>query len=125
MVEHFAWAEKFQNGGTNFDNAFDEAIKRMKDMPDGTDLVFITDGECMLGIDYQRKWRNYKNETNARLLYVDVSGHDNSSLRSISDVYMLVTFDKDGNMDMVAENIADSLATSIERARLSKLDDNS
>ena len=125
MVEHFAWAEKFQNGGTNFDNAFDEAIKRMKDMPDGTDLVFITDGECTLGLDYQRKWRNYKNETNARLLYVDVSGHDNSSLRSISDVYMLVTFDKDGNMDMVAENIADSLATSIERARLSKLDDNS
>lgn len=118
-AEHYAWATKMQNGGTDFDSAFFKAIKDIKLMPEGTDFVFITDGQCQLSDHVKSAWNTFKSETGTRLLYVDVSGYDNPTLKKLSDLYLRVDV-RDGNMDIIASDIASKLAENMESSRLNK-----
>ncbi len=120
---HFEWASKMQGGGTDFDYAFKHAMKSIKDMPEGTDLVFITDGECDLSRDTIQKWKQFKSETGTRLLYVDVSGGSvNVTLRNLCDLYLKVEM-KGEDMDIIATDIADKLAENMEKSRLDRMGD--
>ena len=47
-------AETFLDGGTNFQTPMTKAVQLMKeDSFENADIVFITDGECLLSEDYQ------------------------------------------------------------------------
>ena len=47
-------AETFLGGGTNFQTPMTKAVHLMKeDSFENADIVFITDGECLLSEDYQ------------------------------------------------------------------------
>lgn len=120
---HFEWASKMQGGGTDFDYAFRHAMKSIKDMPEGTDLVFITDGECQMSPEVVKQWKKFQSETGTRLLYVDVSGgYGNAELKKLCDMYLQVKMDGE-NIDFIASDIASKLAENMEKSRLDRMDD--
>lgn len=120
---HFDWASKMQGGGTDFDSAFSHAMRQIRDMPDGTDLAFITDGECDLSTSMVREWKQFKEEHGTRLLYVDVSGgYHNEKLERLCDLYIKVNMNGE-DMDFIATSIADKLAENMEKSRLDKMGD--
>lgn len=116
---HFEWASLQQGGGTDFDWAFKRSIKDIAKMPEGTDLVFITDGSCSLSKSVMNQWIKFRQNTGTRLLYVDISGGNNQQIREICDLYILVDFSKD-KIETIANDIASSLASNMEQARLEK-----
>jgi uncharacterized protein with von Willebrand factor type A (vWA) domain len=118
--EHFTWATLQQNGGTDFDTAFMKAIKDIKDMPEGTDLVFITDGSCNLSPNVIGRWKEFKEQTGTRLLYVDVSGYENHVLKELADLYLRVDINN-GDMNIFADGIASKLAENMESSRLNRM----
>jgi len=118
--EHFKWAELMFGGGTDFDYALIRAMKDIKDMPYGTDLAFITDGQCDVSERVKDAWRKFKEETGARLLYIDISGYNNPELKKLSDMYMRVEV-RGGNIDIVADDIAAKLAENMETSRLNRM----
>lgn len=117
---HFNWARLMQGGGTDFDSAIIKAINDIKDMPEGTDLAFITDGQCRLSDRVIREWKEFKEETGTRLLYVDVSGYENDTLKRLADMYLRVSV-RDGNMSIIADDIASKLAENMESSRLNRM----
>lgn len=116
------WARRQQGGGTDFDYAFNKAIRDIKEMPEGTDFVFITDGSCRLSEPMIRRWKEFREQTGTRLLYVDVSGQENREIKKLCDLYIRVDFSK-GSIDFVADDIASKLAGNMETSRLDKKGD--
>lgn len=56
-------AERFHNGGTNFQCALEEALKLLNDstFKEG-DIVFITDGDCGISDQFLKKYKHAKEE---------------------------------------------------------------
>jgi uncharacterized protein with von Willebrand factor type A (vWA) domain len=73
---HLNWASASQRGGTDFDMALDETMKRVKELgkkAKGTDALFISDGEAGVSGPTAAAWNAFRQETGARLFYVPVN----------------------------------------------------
>ncbi len=72
--EHLRWAEMSRGGGTSFNRALRETMKRLQEMnARGADALFISDGEARVADEVARAWRAFREATGARLLYVPVA----------------------------------------------------
>jgi uncharacterized protein with von Willebrand factor type A (vWA) domain len=91
---HVEWAKRFPGGGTDFDYAMRQSVIRLRTMQDSgvnCDLCFITDGYAHLSDEVIAMWREYKSETSARLIVVEIGGSTNETLRELSDMYVHTT----------------------------------
>lgn len=89
-------AERFHNGGTNFEAPLNEALELIKDSTfKDADIVFITDGDCYVSDTFSRKFNQIKQEKEFKTLGVLVNmgrGHvSDSSLKEFCDNITLVS----------------------------------
>jgi len=69
------WASRFTGGGTSFDVALTELMKRLDSMAQrarGTDAVFISDGESLVSKAVADEWKKRKEKLGFRLLYTEI-----------------------------------------------------
>ena len=84
---HVNWAEQTIHGGTDFDLAIREIIKLLRDMGEGghnADGLIASDGEAVVSPEVAAEWNEFKKETGARLLYVQVA-EGYGSLEKLAD----------------------------------------
>ena len=61
-------AETFLNGGTNFENPLNDAMLLYEsNMLEKPDIVFITDGECVISDEFQKRFAEFKQVSGAKL----------------------------------------------------------
>lgn len=89
-------AERFHNGGTNFEAPLNEALELIKDSRfKDADIVFITDGDCYVSDTFTRKFKQIKEDKDFKTLGVLVNmgrGHvSDSSLKEFCDSITLVS----------------------------------
>lgn len=89
-------AERFHNGGTNFEAPLNEALELIKDSTfKDADIVFITDGDCYVSDGFTRKFNQIKQEKEFKTMGVLVNmgrGHvSDSSLKEFCDTITLVS----------------------------------
>ena len=89
-------AERFHNGGTDFEAPLNEALELIKDSTfKNADIVFITDGDCYVSDNFSRKFKQIKEDKDFRTLGVLVNmgcGHvSDSSLKEFCDNITLVS----------------------------------
>lgn len=83
-------AERFHNGGTNFECALEEALTLLNDssFKEG-DVVFITDGDCGISDKFLKRYRNIKEEKEFRTQGIIINlggGHcSDSTLKEFCD----------------------------------------
>ena len=83
-------AEKFHNGGTDFESPLNEALNLIKDSRfKDADIVFITDGDCYVSDTFCKKFKATKEEKGFKTMGVLVNmgrGHvSDSSLKEFCD----------------------------------------
>jgi hypothetical protein len=66
------------------------------------------------------RWKEFKEQTGTRLLYVDVSGYENHVLKELADLYLRVDINN-GDMNIFADGIASKLAENMESSRLNRM----
>lgn len=89
-------AERFHNGGTNFEAPLNKALELIKDSTfKDADIVFITDGDCYVSDTFSRKFNQIKQEKEFKTMGVLVNmgrGHvSDSSLKEFCDSITLVS----------------------------------
>jgi uncharacterized protein with von Willebrand factor type A (vWA) domain len=89
-------AERFHNGGTNFEAPLNKALELIKDATfKNADIVFITDGDCYVSDSFTRKFNQIKEDKDFRTLGVLVNmgrgHHSDSSLKEFCDNITLVS----------------------------------
>lgn len=89
-------AERFHNGGTNFEAPLNKALELIKDSTfKDADIVFITDGDCYVSDTFSRKFNQIKEEKQFKTMGVLVNmgrGHvSDSSLKEFCDSITLVS----------------------------------
>ena len=89
-------AEKFHNGGTNFESALTKAMKLIESSTfKNADILFITDGDCGVSDAFLKKYRHTKEEKDFRTLGVLVNlgrGHvSDRTLKEFCDSITLVS----------------------------------
>ena len=87
-AEHLAWGEGFIGGGTDFDRALSDAMRKLEEMGDDgrrADLVFISDGDATVAPQTAAVWKAFAERTGARLLYVAVAKSAYDDLRKLAD----------------------------------------
>ena len=89
-------AERFHNGGTDFEAPLNEALELIKDSTfKNADIVFVTDGDCYVSDNFSRKFKQIKEDKDFRTLGVLVNmghGHvSDSSLKEFCDSITLVS----------------------------------
>ena len=89
-------AERFHNGGTDFEGPLNKALELIKDSRfSAADIVFITDGDCYVSDNFSRKFKQIKEDKDFRTLGVLVNmgcGHvSDSSLKEFCDSITLVS----------------------------------
>ena len=89
-------AERFHNGGTNFEAPLNKALDLIKDSTfKDADIVFITDGDCYVSDKFSRKFNQVKEDKQFKTLGVLVNmgrGHvSDSSLKEFCDSVTLVS----------------------------------
>lgn len=89
-------AERFHNGGTDFEAPLNEALELIKDSTfKNADIIFITDGDCYVSDNFSRKFKQIKEDKDFRTLGVLVNmghGHvSDSSLKEFCDSITLVS----------------------------------
>lgn len=89
-------AERFHNGGTNFEAPLNKALELIKDSTfKDADIVFITDGDCYVSDSFSRKFNQIKQEKEFKTMGVLVNmgrGHvSDSSLKEFCDSITLVS----------------------------------
>ena len=61
-------AETFLNGGTNFENPLNDAMLLYEsNMLEKPDIVFITDGECVISDEFQKRFAEFKEASGTKL----------------------------------------------------------
>lgn len=89
-------AERFHNGGTDFESPLNKALELIKDSTfKNADIIFITDGDCYVSDNFSRKFKQIKEDKDFRTLGVLVNmgcGHvSDSSLKEFCDSITLVS----------------------------------
>ena len=89
-------AERFHNGGTDFEAPLNEALELITDSTfKNADIVFVTDGDCYVSDNFSRKFKQIKEDKDFRTLGVLVNmghGHvSDSSLKEFCDSITLVS----------------------------------
>ena len=89
-------AERFHNGGTDFEAPLNKALELIKDSTfKDADIVFITDGDCYVSDKFSRKFNQIKEEKQFKTMGVLVNmgrGHvSDSSLKEFCDSITLVS----------------------------------
>lgn len=89
-------AERFHNGGTNFEAPLNKALELIKDSTfKNADIVFITDGDCYVSDSFSRKFAQTKEDKDFRTLGVLVNmgrgHHSDSSLKEFCDSITFVS----------------------------------
>ena len=89
-------AERFHNGGTNFEAPLNKALELIKDSTfKDADIVFITDGDCYVSDSFSRKFNQIKEDKQFKTMGVLVNmgrGHvSDSSLKEFCDSITLVS----------------------------------
>lgn len=84
-------AERFHNGGTDFQSALEEAMTLINDTTfKEADIVFITDGDCGISDDFLRKYKRIKEEkefkTQGIVINLGRSHCSDSTLKEFCDV---------------------------------------
>ena len=89
-------AERFHNGGTDFQSPLEKAIELIKDSTfKNSDIIFITDGDCYLSEAFCRKFKQIKEDKDFRTLgvLVNIGGYhvSDASLKEFCDSITLVS----------------------------------
>lgn len=86
----------FFDGGTDFERPLMEAVKIVGKMPyKKGDIVFITDGECLISGAFDSKFRRLKAEKEFSVISVLMPGGRSSGVRPFSDKIVRVGEDDD------------------------------
>lgn len=102
--EHLQWAEKSRGGGTSFNRALRETMKRLREMnARGADALFISDGEARVADEVARAWQNFRETTGARLLYVPVAQGYGSIERLADRIVPLAELDEKAGEGLARE----------------------
>lgn len=116
---HVEWAKVFlEGGGTDFNFAIDEAIKRLHALKEqgvsGADCLFITDGYARMTSHTVKNWQTVHGETGARMIVVSIGGNRNPQLEGIADLFIQVKNPQD--FGKLAEQIVRDVTSNIIRA---------
>ncbi|MGG0656485.1 vWA domain-containing protein [Rummeliibacillus pycnus] len=86
-------ASAFLDGGTNFVNPLDEAIKVIQKEKafKKADIVFITDGDARVLEEFQNRFKKIKKELDFKLLTLLIKTHKESVLEPLSDKCVKIT----------------------------------
>ncbi len=102
--EHLRWAEMSRGGGTSFNRALRETMKRLREMnARGADALFISDGEAVVADEVARQWRAFREATGARLLYVPVAQGYGSIERLADRIVPLAELDEKAGEGLARE----------------------
>ena len=119
---HIDWANEFiMGGGTDFDFAVNESIKRLEAMDkQGADLLFITDEMARMTPETRRKWNEFREKTGSRLILIGITGGygwggDDSDIQELCDLY--IKTNKRSAID-AAEEITAQITAFIAEGRL-------
>lgn len=118
------WLVHFFGGGTNFEMALEHTVigqvdfatpdgkvtkntSLLRELPEGADVVMITDGVCDVSPQFQEEFKRAKHEIGARLIGIQIGLHPVDTLRKVCDTVHRLT----------ARDIGDGLAAVIEELR--------
>ena len=93
---HIDWANNFiMGGGTDFDFAIRESIKRLDAMDKpGADLLFITDEMARMTDETRHMWNEFRERTGSRLILIGITGRyggswsNDGDLQELCDLYI-------------------------------------
>jgi uncharacterized protein with von Willebrand factor type A (vWA) domain len=97
-------AELFFNSGTNYQRPLEEILKHIETSEfKKADLIFITDGECNIPAEFQKKFNEAKKMKEFRVYSVLIGSTNDSTLKLFSDeIIHLTDLSKDGEaLDLV------------------------
>jgi uncharacterized protein with von Willebrand factor type A (vWA) domain len=116
------WVSNRATGGTDFDVAMREAIRRLERMHDkglyGADLLFITDGESNMSDETMRRWRKLQDQMGVRLHYVQIGHGAYERLKSIAETFIRIT---PGNFMSASGEIVDTIVRNVVKGELKAL----
>ena len=79
-------AETFSSGGTSFEPALEECLRVLnKSKFSKADVVFITDGESAVSMEFKNKLKTKKKEKDFRVISIAISAYRTQALEEISD----------------------------------------
>ena len=102
------WAEKTISGGTDFNFAIAEAMKKLSAMGKAghnADLVFVSDGDATVSAETVAAWKEFAEETGARILYVAVAHSMYDHMRQLADLTVDVPDLEAETVDQLARDI--------------------
>lgn len=108
-----SWASGFMAHGTNYNASLTRAMELVSEFGEqakNTDIVFISDGECVLQEKYIAAFRETQDIYGTRLIYLSVGDHDYAG--SVADIaHAKLQLGDNDNLD----NIAEELSRALER----------
>jgi len=118
--KHVEWAGVDTAGGTDFDDALNFAVDKIKDFKDhgvsGADILFITDGEAYVSPDVMAKLNKLKEEVGTRILVVLIgASYADRQIQELADTLIVV---RDTDFTNNADKIVSDLTEQIVKAAM-------
>jgi len=104
------WAAKFQNGGTDYNTAFQAMIEALDDLGDraeGVDAIFVSDGAGNLSQQWRERWQTYREERGSRFLLVPVGYFHGGVLGDIPDQVLPLSDLSEDTGDALAQGLSE------------------